>query len=321
VFTEILAVESRWAEIDAQEPDSASDVANDGRALSAEYRKLPRETLTIPDGPVTLPMKRGRFAGTPMIPVTVNGDRRWFWIDTGARLTVLSSDVARKAGVTPLGGDSAQAGTVTARSVAVRPAVIHEFNLGGVRFRNHPAVIIRKEDLRFKLFGLITLLKIDGILGWNALAQLDVEIDYAKPRVVLRRPVRDKTVSRNLFWLGEPLVRGIGPDGIGFVLSLDTGSRHSFGMPELLRKTKARVEGVRVECVGGAGGSDRMKVRKIAPVEARISDCAVRLSEVREEWRSERLVSLDGFVGIDLMDHGWIRLDATNGRFECRLRP
>jgi hypothetical protein len=89
-------------------------------------------------------------------------------------------------------------------------------------------------------------------------------------------------------------------------------------MPEFLRKTNARVEGEGRQRVGGAGGSERMAMRRVAPVEARVSGCSVSLTEVREEWRPERLVLLDGFVGIDLAARGWIRLDPKNGRFECR---
>jgi hypothetical protein len=318
VYAGLLAAGSRWAELENRQRETEPDLP---REVITEFGKLPPASLTFPDGPVTLPAKRGRLTGTPMIPVTVNGHRRWFWVDTGASLTLLASDVAKATGVAPLGAATTRAGTATTRMVGARPTVIHDLALGGIRFRNHPAMILRAEDMRARLFGIFTLLKIDGILGWNALSQLDLEIDYSQPRVVLRRPVHNGTASRNLFWLGEPLVRGRGPDGVGFVFSLDTGGRRSFAMPEFLRKTKARVEGERTQRVGGAGGSERLPVRRIAPVEARVSDCAVRLSEVREEWRPERLVLLDGFVGVDLAGRGWMRIDATNGRFECRPRP
>jgi hypothetical protein len=136
VYTELLAAGSRWAEIDPPERESTSGIENDGYVLSAEYGKLPPESLVFPDAPVTLRAKRARFTGTPMVSVTINGHSRWFFVDTGARLTVLASDVARAAGVFPLGDESARAGTGTTRNVAVRPAVIHELNLGGVRISN-----------------------------------------------------------------------------------------------------------------------------------------------------------------------------------------
>jgi hypothetical protein len=317
-YAGLLAAQSRWAELERRDRDTESGLPNE---VIAELSKLPPASLIFPDGPVTLPAKRARLIGTPVIPVAVNGHGSWFWLDTGASLTVVASDVAEATGVTPLGTATMRAGTATTRMVEGRPAVIHDLSLGAIRLRDHPALILRSEDLRAKLIGLVTLVKIDGILGWNALSQLDLEVDLAQPRVVLRRPAHDGTASRNLFWLGEPLVRGTGPDGVGLVFSLDTGGRRSFAMPGLLQKTGARVEGVGTQRVGGAGGNQRLRVRKIAPLAARVSGCSVRLREVREEWRPERFVSLDGFVGIDLAHRGWIRMDATNGRFECQPRP
>jgi hypothetical protein len=92
-------------------------------------------------------------------------------------------------------------------------------------------------------------------------------------------------------------------------------------MPGFLAKTQARVEGEGTRRVAGAGGSERAKVRKVAPIEARVSDCALHLTEIREEWNPERLALVDGFVGSDLAARGWMRIDATNGRFECRPQP
>jgi hypothetical protein len=322
VCAELLAAASRWAELDARQRESEARGSNDGgRAVAAEFSKLPPATLDFPDGPTVLPTRLNHVTGSPMVEVAVNGHKRWFWVDTGARLTVLASDVAQATGIAPLGIGVTEAHGATTRTVPARPAVIHDLALGEIRFRNHPVVILRAEDMRFKAFGLFTLLKIDGILGWNAISQLDVEIDYAQPRVVVRRPVRRATAIRNLFWLGQPLIRGSGPDGADFVFFLDTGARSSWASPELLRKTQARVESERTRKVSGAGRRDEAtKVRTIAPVEARVGDCSVRLNEVREN-RLPMLVLVDGFAGVDLAGRGWMRLDPTNGVFECRPQP
>jgi hypothetical protein len=318
LYVGLLAAGSRWAEIGLQRCEAEPGLPAE---MIAEFAKLPRETLTFPDQAVTLPARRARFIGTPIIPVAVNGHTRWFWLDTGAGLTILSSDAAEATGVAPLGIATTRVGTTTPRTVEARPAVIHELALGGVRFHEHPVMILREEDMRTRLFGLFTLLKIDGILGWDAISRLDLEIDLPAQRVVLRRPAQEGPARRNLFWLGEPLVRGDGPDDSELLLSLDTGGRSSFAMPGLLQKTRVQVEGERKQRVGGAGGSASMSVRTIAPpLVARVSDCSVQLDEVRAEWRPERAVFLDGYLGIDLAQGGWIRIDATNGRFECRPR-
>ena len=315
LYVGLLAADSRWAEIELPSCEAEPGLPAE---MIAELAKLPPESLTFPDEPVTLPARRARFIGTPIIPVSVNGHTRWFWLDTGAGLTVLASDTAEAAGVDPLGVATTRIGTATTRTVEARPAAIDDLALGEVHFHNHPVMILREQDMQAKLFGLFTLLKIDGILGWNALSRLDLEIDLSALSVILRRPAHETPATRNLFWLGEPLVRGQGPDGADLLLSLDTGVRRSFGMPGLLQKTRLQVTGERTQRVGGAGGSAPMSVRTIVPVEATVSECSVPLAEVRDEWRPERAVFLDGFLGIDLSQGGWMRIDATNGRFECR---
>jgi hypothetical protein len=315
VYVGLLAAESRWAEIEAAHREADPDLPAD---VITEFAKLPPETLTFPDGPVTLPAKRARFVGTPVIPVEVNGHHCSFWVDTGAGLTVLSSDIAKAMGVSPLGAATTRAGTATKRTVEAHPAVIDDLSIGGIHFRHHPVMILRKQDLRAKLFGVFTLIKIDGILGWNALSRLDLEVDLPARSVVLRPPAHNASTPRNLLWLGEPLVQGHAPDGTRLLFSLDTGGRRSFGMPGLLQKPGIHVTGKRSQRVGGAGGTERVIVRKMDTVQATVSECSVPLTEIHDDWHPERMVLLDGFLGVDIAGSGWLRIDPTNGRFECR---
>jgi hypothetical protein len=311
----LLAGRGRWAELEKRQRDSDGRVAVQVR----EFSKLPPATLGFPDGPVALPTKLD-LHGSPLVEVAVNGHKHWFVLDTGAMWTTLAADVAKASGVAPLGVDEMGMRTANSRTLASRPAVIDELALGEIRFRNHPAMVA-KNDMRFKAFGLFTAFKIDGILGWNALSQLEIEIDYAQPRVVLRRPARRAVADRNLFSVGlSPAVRGSRADGARFLFTLDTGARDSWALPELLRKTRAAVESEGTRRVGGAGGSEEGKVRKIAPLEVRVSECSVELSEAHEDPGTSPLL-VDGYVGVDLAHRGWMRIDDTNGVFECRRQP
>ncbi len=39
--------------------------------------------------------------------------------------------------------------------------------------------------MEFKLFGLLRLLKIDGIIGWQAIQNMKIEIDYKNKRTII----------------------------------------------------------------------------------------------------------------------------------------
>jgi hypothetical protein len=63
------------------------------RALSV----VPPPVFDIPSGEVVLPMRRS-FLGTPVVTIRINGKPHDFWLDTGASMTLLSTDVAIAAG-------------------------------------------------------------------------------------------------------------------------------------------------------------------------------------------------------------------------------
>jgi hypothetical protein len=46
----------------------------------------------------------------------------------------------------------------------------------------------------------------------------------------------------------------------------------------------------------------------------------VELSEAHEDPGTSPLL-VDGYVGVDLAHRGWMRIDDTNGVFECRRQP
>ena len=318
VLNEALLFQSKWnavAELDARL--SGGTDGDNTAILARAYRAALSETLSFPSRPMELPAIFG-MGGTPEIEVTVNGVRKRFLIDTGAGLTVLASDFAGVCGVEPAGGETAKAGTATAAKVSIRPAIIREISIGGLVFKNHPCIIIDKKDLEIKLFGFIKVLKIDGIIGWNAIKQMDLTLDYRNKKVRMERPVPVENRKRNFFWLGYPVVKAATVSGRSLFFGLDTGANKSSASDSVLSKVDTAGMTMKKVRIGGAGGKiETRMMRKIPKMPVVIGGNLLTFKGVHcDNSEHGSFFILDGILGSDAAKNGVMRLDFTNGRFD-----
>jgi len=111
-----------------ERPSSASEslAPRSWRALIRAWRDMSsRESWAFPPHPVTHPLQLN-WAGVPLVPVTVNGRRTAFALDTGAWRTVLSSRFAAAASVStsPVEMTIEGAHGVAMRAVLAKPTSI-----------------------------------------------------------------------------------------------------------------------------------------------------------------------------------------------------
>ncbi|MCJ7580480.1 MAG: retropepsin-like domain-containing protein, partial [Candidatus Aminicenantes bacterium] len=202
--------------------------------------------------------------------------------------------------------------------VSIRPAIIREISIGGLVFKNHPCIIIDKKDLEIKLFGLIKVLKIDGIIGWNAIKQMDLRLDYRNKKVRMERPVPVDNCERNFFWLGYPVVKAATVSGRSLFFGLDTGANKSSASDSVLSKidtadmTKKKVR------TGGAGGKiETRMMKKIPKMPVVIGGNLLTFEDVHcDNAEHGSFFVLDGILGSDAAKNGVMHLDFTNGRFD-----
>jgi hypothetical protein len=311
ILGQLLLHEHRWAELRALTGGTGT-----AAALADAFASGPAEAVEFLADEVRVPLHRAR-TGTPVIDVEIGGVTRRFWVDTGAGLTVLSAGLADELGleVGPEGGLAA--GTATARRVPARSVVIPELGVpGAVRVRNHPAIVLRDEDLRLRVAG-VRLFRIDGILGWPFIRHLDLTLDHGTGVAVIRRPLREDRGPRNLLWLGYPLVVGHGPDGQELLFGLDTGAAATSLAPAFLEATGVTANRTRSRRVGGAGGFERQTVEVLDVAEVMVAGRLIRFGgvDVRPTTVAP-VVRLHGILGSDLGDAAAIRLDWLNGRFD-----
>jgi hypothetical protein len=313
VLAELLFDASRWGEIAQIPADPVTGERADGGPVAAAFLPGPDEAYEFPQQPVTLPLFTSS-SGSPIVEVVVNGKTKKFWLDTGAGLSVVSSDVADECHVVPLESGRAEAGTATSKRVPVLPARIDELRIGEITVRNHPAVIIAREDLEFKLLGIFTMMKIDGIIGWNALRNMAVDLNFKMKTATFRRPMAIRTAGRNLFWLGYPIVRLRTADGVPLNFGLDTGAKTSSIRRTIFRKIPAGEVSASSQTVGSAGGTESEDVEVLPSLALDLTGYRLSFRNIATRASAPTdFVRLDGVLGSDIVKDGRLVFDYHNG--------
>jgi len=306
---------SEWDSILTEQPDSTNGT-DDNRALAEAYRQFPKEQYEFPVQPQQVPLDFS-LSGCPVIPVVINGHKYEFWLDTGASTSCLASDVAEDCGVTPIDVENTSAQTATSKRVAIQPAVINEVRIGDIIIKDHPAIILKKEDLEFKLLGLIRILKVDGIIGWNAIQNMDITLDYLNKSATIQQPVIDENMDRNLFWLGYPVVTVLSPAGIPLHFGLDTGANVTSLHKNILNKVDTLGIKKRSVLVGSAGGFEHVESFTLPALTMLSGKYALHYVNLTgHPLTGAEFIQLDGTFGSDLPANGSVRIDCTNGRLE-----
>lgn len=324
-LTMALSWQSDWVALSRVAGDSADGRASGdmpaaverwGRALA----NVPPMQVVVPFGAVTLPMRRSVF-GTPVVTVRVNGVPRDFWLDTGASMTLLSDEVALASHVKLAATDTLALGVV-AGVIDARAVVVDSLALGPVVAFSVGAALVNHDALRLDrrvVDGRTETVKIDGVIGTDILRWLDIVIDAGASTITLSRPKRQSQATRNLFWVGYPVVRLVSEDGKPLLFGLDTGAEGSYVTTTLLRKQPDLRVAMRRGSIHGLGGEEHRTEWVVRSLGMSDGDYAVRLQNApvapERKWT---FVNFDGILGADVALASRIHLDFVNGVFDIR---
>jgi hypothetical protein len=164
--------------------------------------------------------------------------------------------------------------------------------------------------------------KIDGIIGFDIIRQLDLEVDYGDNILRLRDPAASRPdAARNLFWVGLPVVQLMSTDGVALHFGLDTGAQLTFVTETLLDKLQLEAARIESRRVGGLGGEISLRAPVLPDLKVLVRGFPIlfRGAVVRAPVY-QVLASLDGVLGGDVWNSGVVRIDMTNGVFAIR-RP
>lgn len=171
----------------------------------------------------TIPARTDRV-GLPRIDVAVNGQAQEAVFDTGASLSVLSVETARRLGVAVIEGGT-RVGNGVEGSVAVRLGVADRVEIAGTILRNVPFLIIDDAQLTFPVPGGYDIRAIVGLPVMRALGRMRME--PAAGRFTVRPPREAEAGPPNLVAGAGQLFVTVAIDGREVPLHLDTGANRS----------------------------------------------------------------------------------------------
>jgi predicted aspartyl protease len=328
IYTATLQYQEKWGLLAAlkNEPSQSKTDSEDRASIelwAQAFKNVPAKTFTFRSSSTRLSMSVSAV-GTPLVPVRIRGKVYNFWLDTGSSLTMLASDVANDLNVTPLEQDTLEIVTSTGR-VRANPALIPQLEIGQLVVQNAPAMIVEESMMRMtepRAIEQSTHVKIDGIIGFDIIRQMDLEVDYGENSMRLRNPANSKPdADRNMFWVGLPVVRLMSTDGVPLHFGLDTGAQLTFVTETLLDKLEMEAARIESRRVGGLGGEVSLRAPVLPDLKVLVRGFPIlfRGAVVRAPVY-QVLASLDGVLGGDIWNSGVVRIDMTNGVFAVR-RP
>ncbi len=329
IYTATLQYQEKWETLAAlrNEPSQPTADRTDSASIelwAAAFKNVPPKTLDFRSASMRLPMTVSAV-GTPLIPVRIKDKVYNFWLDTGSSMTMLASDVARDLNIVPLVPDTLEIVTSTGR-VTANPSLIPELQIGQIVVRNAPTMIVDESMMQVREGRPIEetqRIKIDGIIGFDIIRQIDLEVDYGDATLHLRNPATSRHIAdRNMFWVGLPVVRITTANGIALHFGLDTGAQQTFVTETLLDKLQIQAARVESRRVGGLGGEISLRAPVLSDLRVLVRGYPIlfRGAVVRAPVY-QVLASLDGVLGGDIWNSGIVRIDMTNGIFAVRRPP
>lgn len=327
-LTVSLDAQGKWQTLAALPPEirTAGDtVANlvDRASIDAwagVLRDIPPVTIEAPIKPDVVRVLSSSI-GTPIIKVYINGHEHYFWLDTGATMSLIASDVAAASDVEPLTTDTLAIAAAGGR-IAARPAIANVIQIGNVTVRNLPVALLDPGALRLAkrhAYGHMVTVKLDGVIGSDVLRRLSVVLDMGGETISLAQPAAHASGKRSLVWMGFPVVRLLTRDGRPVLFGLDTGADSTIVTDAWMTKTPdpqlLPTKG-RVDALGAVHAVGLPVLRNVTVGDGEYILRLRGVPVVKE--RRQTFVTLDGVLGADVLSHATLRMDITNGQFSIR---
>jgi hypothetical protein len=327
-LTVSLNAQGKWQELASLPPeigldgDTVGDLVDRAAVDSwaGVLRNVPPVAVDAPAAPDVVPVL-GSSVGTPIIQVYINGHEHYFWLDTGATMSLLASDVAAECDVVPITKDTLAIAAAQGR-IAARPAIANVVRIGRITVKNLPVAVLDPSSLRLDKRlsqGRLVTVKLDGVIGSDVLRRLSVVLDMGAGTIALARPAAHPARRRSLIWIGFPVVRLLTRDGKPVLFGLDTGADSTIVTDAWMDRTPdpgLAPTKASIDALGATHASDLPVLRNVTVGDG---EYVLRLRSVPiVQERRQTFVQLDGVLGADVLAHATLRMDITNGLFSIR---
>lgn len=258
----------------------ANDAADAGQTwrLAALLAGYPAQAVAGSVRPTTIPAWNDRL-GLPRIGIEVNGVVQDAVFDTGANLSVLSAEAARRTGVKVLDAD-AKVGNGVGSTVPVRVGIAERIEIAGTVLNNVPFLIIADADLTFPVPGGYEIRAIIGLPMMRALGRVRVESGAGRFTVL---PAGRATGPANLHASGNNVFVDTIVGGQSVPLHLDTGANHTTLSALYAKANPAAVTTLAIGSArsASAGGTRESRIATWADAPLLLAGRALVLPELR----------------------------------------
>lgn len=305
--------QSNWNQIELSGLLNESSIDKTNRIIAEQCNQFETAEFSFSENKICVPLKQSA-TGSTTIEVMINGKKKWFWLDTGAGMTVISNSLAEVCGINKIQNNEMQIGNSTNQYLNSDLAVIDSMKIGDLSIKNQPTLVLLDELLTIPLPHAKEPMIVDGIIGWDIIHQLVLELDYQKHQIKIQKPERKNDLEQNLFFCGYPIIKVQDENNIPLFFGLDTGANKThFGQSIFTKVNNLKVKQRKIQ----RGGIGEMKEREINYIENLnlyfTQDLFIRLENLNEVLVNyATFFKLDGVFGVDIIKNKRVIIDYEN---------
>ncbi|GAB0168204.1 retropepsin-like aspartic protease [Lysinibacillus sp. CTST325] len=317
ILFELYFTKSEWKQLEMLGLFDDQSIDQSNRLIAKACSKSEQTAFSFLTDEIRIPMKLS-ISGSPMVDVMINGNKKCFWLDTGAGMTVISNALVNDCNINIVKDEELEVGNSTNQNFSADLAIIDSIIIQGLTILNQPTLVLANDLLMIQNPKTEEIMQVDGIIGWDIIQHIFLEIDYRHKQVKIQKPQRKDGVENNLFFCGYPILKVKGQNQVPLYFGLDTGANKShFGQPLLSKISNLKIAKRMIH----SGGFGDVKERELDSIESLIVNLnenqSINLHNVREMLTDlATFFKLDGVFGSDIAKDGRMVIDYTNRNFE-----
>lgn len=256
------------------------------------------------------------ISGSPIMNVCVNGINRSFWLDTGALMSVLSSETVELCNIKIDEKDEIEVQSSTSGKVMTKYTFVENFEVGNFKINSTPFLVLPIEALTIVHPVTEEVIKIDGIVGWDLIRYMNLKLDYKNGKYEISEPVHDGSLARNMLVDSYLVVKGSDKEGSPLYFGSDTGANKTSFDDSILSKIKHGHIRTQKHQVGGVTGFVEVEAKVLPELEFKINDIEFKLNDLKNATHSAcSFFKVDGILGSDISRDACLTLDYLNRHF------
>ncbi|MFP3721668.1 aspartyl protease family protein [Niallia circulans] len=319
ILFELYFINSEWKELEVLGLLEDESIDKSNRIIAKALRQFEQATFSFTNDKICIPMKRS-ISGSPTIDVMINGRKKCFWLDTGAGMTVISDSIVKECGMALIENEDLEVGNSTNQNFNSDLAMIDTIVIDNLTILNQSTLVLASDLLKIPIPHSAKVMEIDGIIGWDIIQYLHLEIDYGKEKVMIQKHRQKDGEKNNLFFCGYPIIKVKGKNQVPLYFGLDTGANKShFGKTLLSKIDELKID----KTIKYSGGLGDVKEREIDTIETLPvyldENQSITLKNVRETLTDlATFFKLDGVFGMDIAHNGSLVIDYPNRQLELK---